>query len=276
MSNESGASNKSNDPFHQTIRVDVRDKGITWITIDNPPANAIGDALMDDLDRAASALAADKSVRVIVITSAHPKNFLAGADLKAMISNAGSYAGSNNGIAEASARMQSLFDKFAKLPKPVIAAINGHALGGGCELAMACDFRIMSAGRIGLTEVSLGLIPGAGGTQRMTRLLGRAKATELIFTAKQLTPDEALAIGLVNRVTAPDQLEAETTAFAEQLAEGAIHAMGLAKLAIDAAEGPIEHGLQVEAQAFARTFTTGEPGDGLMAFFQKRKPQFLR
>ncbi|MDQ0190248.1 enoyl-CoA hydratase/isomerase family protein [Alicyclobacillus cycloheptanicus] len=261
---------------YETLQVEVRDKGVTWVTMNNPPANAIGDRLMDDLDQAADVLAADPAVRVIVITSAHPKNFLAGADLKAMIANAGSYAGSNNGIAQASARMQSLFDKFAKLPKPVIAAINGHALGGGCELAMACDFRIMSAGRIGLTEVSLGLIPGAGGTQRMTRLLGRAQATELIFRAKQLTPEEALAVGLVNRVVAPDQLAAETTAFAEELAQGAIHAMGLAKVAIDAAEGPIETGLKVEAESFARTFTTGEPGEGLMAFFQKRKPQFLK
>lgn len=261
---------------YETLRIEIREKGVTFVTMDNPPANAIGDQLMTDLDLAADALAADKSVRVIVLTSAHPKNFLAGADIKAMMSNAGSYAGSGNGIAAASARMQSLFDKFAKLPKPVIAAINGHALGGGCELAMACDFRIMSAGRIGLTEVSLGLIPGAGGTQRMTRLLGRAKATELIFTAKQLTPDEALAIGLVTRVVEPDRLIEETTAFAEQLAEGAIHAMGLAKVSIDAAEGPIEDGLRVEAESFAGTFSTGEPGEGLMAFLQKRKPQFLK
>lgn len=260
---------------YETIQIDRRDKGVTWIIVDNPPANAIGDQLMEELETAADELGSDDSVRVVVITSAHHKTFLAGADLKGMIQNGSQYAGKEGGIAAQSARMQSCFDRFAKLPKPVIAAINGHALGGGCELAMACDFRIMSKGRIGLTEVSLGLIPGAGGTQRMTRLLGRAKATELIFTAKQLEPEEALQVGLVNRVVSPENLEEETTAFAEQLAEGAVKAMGLAKRAIDAAEGPIEDGLSIEAKSFEKTFQTGEPGVGLAAFFQKKKPQFI-
>ncbi|HET7580053.1 MAG TPA: enoyl-CoA hydratase/isomerase family protein [Bacillales bacterium] len=261
---------------YETIQMDRRYKGVAWITIDNPPANAISDQLMEELEAAADELGEDKSVRVVVITSAHHKTFVAGADLKGMIQNGSQYAGNEGGIAGQSARMQQCFDRFAKLPKPVVAAINGHALGGGCELAMACDFRIMSKGRIGLTEVSLGLIPGAGGTQRMTRLLGRAKATELIFTAKQLEPEEALQVGLVNRVAEPENLEEETTAFAEQLAEGAVQAMGLAKRSINAAEGPIEEGLELEAKSFAETFNTGEPGVGLAAFFQKKKPVFIR
>lgn len=261
---------------YQTLQIDRKDKGVAWVTVDNPPANAIGDDLMHDLETAAEELGGDDTVRVVVITSAHHKTFLAGADLKGMMQSGSKYAGQENGIAGQSAKMQACFGRFAKMPKPVIAAINGHALGGGCELALACDFRIMSKGRIGLTEVSLGLIPGAGGTQRMTRLLGRAKATELIFTAKQLEPEEALEIGLVNRVVSPENMEEETTAFAEQLAEGAVKAMGLAKRSIDAAEGSIEDGLRVEAQAFADTFRTGEPGVGLAAFFQKKKPQFIR
>jgi enoyl-CoA hydratase/carnithine racemase len=261
---------------YETIRIDRRDKGVTWITVDNPPANAICDQLMEELETAADELGKDEAVRVVVITSAHHKTFLAGADLKGMMQNGSKYAGKEGGIAAQSARMQACFDRFAKLPKPVIAAINGHALGGGCELALACDFRIMSKGRIGLTEVSLGLIPGAGGTQRMTRLLGRAKATELIFTAKQLEPEEALRVGLVHRVVPSENLEGETTAFAEQLAEGAVKAMGLAKQAIDAAEGSIEDGLSIEAKSFERTFSTGEPGVGLAAFFQKKKPQFIK
>ncbi|UOE75808.1 enoyl-CoA hydratase/isomerase family protein [Parageobacillus thermoglucosidasius] len=261
---------------YETIQIDRRDKGVAWIIIDNPPANAISEKLMTDLEQAADELGADPSVRVIVITSAHEKTFVAGADLKAMIQSGSQYAGNEAGIVQQSVRMQQCFNRFATLPKPVIAAINGHALGGGCELALACDFRIMSKGKIGLTEVSLGLIPGAGGTQRMTRLLGRAKATELIFTSKRLEPEEALQIGLVNKVTTPEKLVEETTAFAEQLAEGAVKAMGLAKRSIHAAEGPVEDGFIIEAHSFAQTFKTGEPAVGLAAFFQKKKPQFLR
>src|SRR5699024_6583026 len=127
----------------------------------------------------------------------------------------------------------------------------------------------------GLTEVSLGLIPGAGGTQRMTRLIGRAKAMDLIFTAKQLEAQEAETIGLIHQAVAEDELEQAVTSFSEQLAEGAVQAMGLAKRAINAAEQPIEQGLNVEAHAFSDTFQTEEPGVGLAAFFQKEKPQFI-
>lgn len=262
---------------YETIRVERKDKGIVWATIDNPPANALSDNLMNDLEKLADELESDKSARVLVLASANEKIFVAGADLKGMIAGGAKYAGNESGIAEQSGRMQKCFDRFATLPIPVIAAINGHALGGGCELALACDFRIMAQGngKIGLTEVSLGLIPGAGGTQRMTRILGRAKATELIFFAKRLDAQEAYEIGLVNKVTTPETLYEETLAFAEELAEGAVRAMGLAKEAINAAEGPIEEGLKVEADAFARTFKTGEPGIGLAAFFQRKKANFL-
>jgi len=261
---------------YQTLQIERREKGIAWVTIDNPPANAISETLMQDLESCAEELGSDDAVRVIVVTSAHPKTFLAGADLKGMIMNGAQYAGDENGIAKQSARMQACFDRFAKLPKPVIAAINGYALGGGCEFALACDFRLMGKGKIGLTEVSLGLIPGAGGTQRLTRLIGRAKATELIFLAKKLEAQEAQEIGLITKAVPPENLEQEAMAFAEQLAEGAVKAMGLAKRAIDRAEGPIEPGLEIEALAFQDTFKTGEPGEGLQAFFLKRKPQFLR
>jgi len=227
---------------------------------------------MQELEAAVDELEKNPSVRVIVVTSNHPKIFLAGADLKGMMAATGEMDGEDDPIAHKSARMQACFHKFSSLPKPVIAAINGHALGGGCELALACDFRIMSKGKIGLTELSLGIIPGAGGTQRMTHILGRARATELIFNAKKLTPEEAYQIGLITQVA--ENLEKETTVFAERLAEGAVHAMGLAKQAINAAEMPIEEGLKFEAKAFSDTFTTEEPGIGLMAFFQKEKAQF--
>lgn len=257
---------------YELIQIEHREKGVTWITIGNSPVNAVGEQLMQELEAAVDELESDPSVRVIVVTSNHPKIFLAGADLKGLMAATGEMDGEDDPIAKQSARMQACFHKFSTIPKPVIAAINGHALGGGCELALACDFRIMSSGKIGLTELSLGIIPGAGGSQRMTRLLGRAKATELIFTAKKLTPEEAYQIGLITQVA--KDLEKETTAFAEQLAEGAIHSMGLAKQTINAAEKPIEEGLKIEAKAFSKTFTTEEPGIGLTAFFQKEKPQF--
>ncbi|GAB3794125.1 enoyl-CoA hydratase/isomerase family protein [Virgibacillus kimchii] len=260
---------------YQTITIEKRNKGVAWITVDHPPANAIGEELMLELEAAVDELGKDDEVRVVVLTSSHPKIFLAGADLKGMIQNSGDYAEEENMIAKQSARMQACFNRFAELPKPVIAAINGHALGGGCELALACDFRIMGRGKIGLTELSLGLIPGAGGTQRMTRLLGRAKATELIFKAKKLEAKEAENAGLIHQAVEPENLEADTTAFAEELAEGAVHAMGLAKRAMNAAEGSLEEGLNVEAQAFSETFLTDEPSIGLAAFFQKEKAKFI-
>lgn len=258
---------------YELIHIERRDKGVAWVFVDNPPANAIGEQLMEEFELAVDELTEDESVRVVVISSRHEKIFLAGADLTGTMQDSSDSADEEDPIASQSAKMQACFQRFATMPKPVIAAINGHALGGGCELALACDFRIMSAGRIGLTEVSLGIIPGAGGTQRMTQIVGRAKAIELIFTAKQLGREEALEIGLVNQIT--DDLEADTTAFAEQLAEGAIHAMGLAKKAINAADKPIDEALEIEANAFSSTFLTDEPSIGLAAFFMKEKPKFL-
>ena len=260
---------------YQTIRIEKRQKGVAWLIVDHPPVNAIGEKLMKDLVAAADDLTQDDSVRVVVIASANPKIFLAGADLKGVIQESGEEPQEDNLIKRQSQKMQACFNRFAEMPKPVIAAINGHALGGGCELALACDFRFMGTGKIGLTELSLGLLPGAGGTQRLTRLLGRPKAIELIFTAKKLEAKEALELDLIHRAVDPLELEAEVTKFARQLAEGAIHSMGLAKRAINAAEGPIDEGFEVEAQAFADTFLTEEPGIGLAAFFMREKPRFL-
>lgn len=257
---------------YSCLSMETRAKGVAWITIDNPPVNAIGDELMTELHQVADDVMNDSNIRVVVLTSNHPKIFLAGADLKGMMGT-DSTEDEEDPIAEACATMQACFNRFSEMPKPVIAAINGHALGGGCELALACDFRFMSHGTIGLTELSLGIIPGAGGTQRMTHILGRAKAMENIFQAKKLTPAEAEAQGLITK--AVENLEEETTEFAEQLAEGAVFAMGQAKKAINAAEQPLEKGLAEEAKAFSRTFQSDEPSIGLAAFFQRETPQFL-
>lgn len=261
---------------YQALQIERRAKGIVLWTIDNPPANAIDDVLLQDLERAADEFAKDHTARVIVVTSAHPKTFMAGADLKMMIQRGAEFAGKSGAIAATSRRMQKVFDQIEQMPKPVIAAIGGHALGGGCEFAMACDFRFMSGGYIGLSEVSLGLIPGAGGTQRMTKLLGRAKAMELIYFARRLTSVEAEQIGLITRSVDADQLMEEVLAFAEQLSEGAVHAMGLAKKCILAEGTPDEQGFILESEAFEQTFATGEPMIGLAAFFQKQKPIFCK
>src|SRR5690625_3347528 len=154
-------------------------------------------------------------------------------------------------ISSAVMKMQDCFNQFYLMPKPVIAAINGHALGGGCELALACDFRIMSKGTIGLTETSLGIIPGAGGTQRLTHILGRARAMENIFLAKKLTPKEAETQGLITKDVR--ELEKETTDMEEMLAEGGVYAMSQAKQSINAAVLPLKQGLIEEPKNFSQT-----------------------
>jgi enoyl-CoA hydratase/3-hydroxyacyl-CoA dehydrogenase len=163
-----------------------------------------------------------------------------------------------------------------RLPQPVIAAINGYAYGGGCEIALACDFRLASKrAKIGLTEVSLGLLPAWGGTQRMPRLIGLAKAREAILFGKQFSAEEALEIGLVDRVYTDESFKKEVRAFAQTLAERAPVAMQLAKQCLNyGTQVPLEIGLAYEAQAFAKTFTTKDIFEGMTAFLQKRKPEF--
>lgn len=254
----------------RTLQVEERELGIVVVTISNPPVNAMGEALREDLHRFAEETRGNKGRRVVVFKSNHPKIFLAGADLEGM---SGSKPSSPK---EASQRLQRVLDEIEALPQPTIAALNGHALGGGCEFAMACDFRLMASGTIGLTEVSLGLIPGAGGTQRLTRLLGVGKATELILLAKRLTPNEALQIGLVHQVVEPEQLADEALSLANRLAQGATFAMGLAKTCIHAAWGSMEEGLEVESDAFAEALSSPEAKEGISAFFAKRKPAFAQ
>lgn len=255
----------------KAMKLERRENGICVLTIDNPPANTLSMNLQSDVYKIAEELGNDPKVRVIVFTSANPKIFIAGADLGAM---SGADSGEHD-MADGVRAMQEAFNQLEKIPKPTIAAINGHALGGGCEFALACDFRIMSGGTIGLTEISLGLLPAAGGTQRMTRLLGQAKATELMFLSKRLNPEEAEKIGLITRAVAPEDLMTEALALADQLANSAVKAMGLAKQCILAAGSPIEDGLKVECASMVQTFTTGEPDEGMKAFFEKRKPDYI-
>ena len=165
---------------------------------------------------------------------------------------------------------RAAFDGLAAIPRPVIAAINGFALGGGLELALSCDLRIASdRARVGQPEILLGIIPGAGGTQRLTRLVGPAKAKELVWSGRQVRADEALTMGIVDRVVPADELEAEALAWAGELASGAVVAMGLAKQAIDdGLDGSLAAGLDVEAAAFVEVFGTEDARAGVASFLE--------
>lgn len=172
--------------------------------------------------------------------------------------------------------IRDTFSELEKLPKPIIAVINGLALGGGTELALACDIRVMSeTAQMGLTETALGIIPGAGGTQRLPRLVGKGIAKELIFTARRVKPDEALAIGLVNRVVSPDVLMETALQMAHDISANAPLALAQAKFAIDCGmEVDLASGLQVESNAYQLLVPTKDRLEGLQAFQEKRKPVY--
>jgi enoyl-CoA hydratase/carnithine racemase len=208
----------------------------------------------------------DKSIRVIVLTGAGEKCFSAGMDVKDPPRS------ENRSIG------QDLWRRVERFPKPIIAAINGHALGGGLELAMACHFRIMADSpniQIGLTELNLGLIPGWGGTQRMVRLLGKAKALELILLSKRLSAQEALSLGLVNRITPPEKLMADTLDFAGWLAERPPLAVSSVLKSISAGiyEG-MDAGLAMEVECSKMLAKSKDVIEGFTAFMEKRKPVF--
>ena len=253
----------------KVMEIERLDNGVVTIGINSPPANTLSAAVQSDIQQVLQQFGEDSNTRVLVFHSANPKIFMAGADL-------GSMGSSEGGMGEGVKFVQDLFNQLESLNKPTIAAIDGHALGGGCEFALACDFRVMGGGTIGLTEVTLGLIPGAGGTQRLTKLIGAAKAKELILLGTRLSAQEAQAVGLVHRAVEPGNALQESLELAQQLAAGAIETMGLAKQAIAAAELPLEEGLAVERQAFVKAVSSPEAREGVGAFMQKRKPNFLQ
>ena len=255
----------------KVMEIERLDNGVVTIGINSPPANTLSAAVQSDLQQVLEQYGEDVNTRVLVFHSANPKIFMAGADLGSMSSSA-----SEGGMGEGVKFVQDLFNQLESLNKPTIAAIDGHALGGGCEFTLACDFRVMGGGTIGLTEVTLGLIPGAGGTQRLTKLIGAAKAKELILLGTRLSAQQAQAVGLVHRAVEPSSALEEALKLAQQLAAGAVETMGLAKQAIAAAELPLEEGLAVERQAFVKAVSSPEAKEGVGAFMQKRKPNFLQ
>jgi enoyl-CoA hydratase len=245
--------------------------GLRTITINRPDQlNALNRATIDELDRALNEAEADKSVRVLIITGSGPKAFVAGADIKefAHFSVADGQALSADGHTK-------LFDHVERLNKPVIAAVNGFALGGGLELAMSCHFRVASDNaKLGLPEVGLGVIPGYGGTQRLARLVGKGKAMEMIFTAGMIKADEALQWGLVNHVVPQDQLLAKCTELATAIMKNSPTALGAAIRAVNAGYEPGVNGLQREIEEFGKCFGTADFKEGTSAFMEKRKANF--
>jgi enoyl-CoA hydratase len=245
--------------------------GIAFITINRPDKlNALNDAVIHELDQAIVALEADETVHGVILTGAGPKAFVAGADI-AELARQGPFDGKARAMAG-----QAVFRRLERLGKPVIAAVNGFALGGGCELAMACHLRIASdQARFGQPEVRLGIGPGYGGTVRLPRLVGRGRALELLLTGEMIDAAEAHRIGLVNRVVPADRLLAEAEALLRTILQNGRLAVRLCLEAVDAGlEMPIEEALRLEANHFGLLAATADMREGMAAFLEKRKPEF--
>jgi enoyl-CoA hydratase/carnithine racemase len=249
-----------------------RNEGISIITLNRPQVyNALNLPALEELGRIVRELIHSKATRVVVITGAGEKAFCSGADLK-----------ERRGMNEDQVRryihtIRETFQAVARLPKPVIAAVNGVALGGGMELALACDLRLADEHAVfGLTETSLGIIPGAGGTQRLARLVGPSKAKELIFTAQRITAQEAMEMGMLNRVVEGEKVMQTALEWAERINQNAPLALAQAKFAIDRGlEADLDTGLALETKAYEVLIPTKDRQEGLLAFKEKRKPIYL-
>jgi len=250
------------------VRVDVKN-GVALLTVDRPPANALDLQVVQEISAAASEAASQTEVGAIVVTG-HGKQFVAGADIKVMrdIDLAG-FAYFVNAI-------QRALNDLEALPLPVIAAVNGNAMGGGLELALACDLRFAGEHvRLGVPEVRLGLLPGAGGTQRLCETIGKGRALELLYTGRQLSAAEAHTIGLVNRIVEGDRVVAEAVEFAQQLASGARQAMRQIKSCVLARlDGGRSAGFRAESAGVVELFAGEEVKAGFDAFINKRTPDF--
>jgi len=246
---------------------------IRVITINRPDQlNALNRVTIDDLDQALTEAEADKNVRVLIITGSGAKAFVAGADIKEF-----AHFSVEEGKALSADGHTKLFSHVERLNKPVIAAVNGFALGGGLELAMSCHFRVASeTAKLGLPEVGLGVIPGYGGTQRLAQLVGKGKAMEMILlgSSGMIPAAEALQWGLVNHVVPADQLLSTTMELASKIARNSPTALGAAIRAVNAGYEPGANGLQREIEEFGKCFGTADFKEGTGAFIEKRKAVF--
>ena len=242
------------------VSIERLDDGVAVLTLQNPKVNAISSELLRQLRGAVDALLADLPGAVVV--TGGERIFAAGADIT-------EFAGPDE-ARSIGGLFLAAFNGLAALPRPTIASISGFALGGGCELALACDFRVASTrAKLGQPEILLGIIPGGGGTQRLARLVGSARAKDLIFTGRQVTAAEALAIGLVDKVVEPDELARASLAWARELAAGPSAAIALAKAAIDQGlDGSLAAGLDGEQDLFVEVFRTADARIGIDSFLE--------
>lgn len=248
-----------------------KENGIAYVTINSPKAlNALNSATLNELDSVFSELSGDNDIKAVILTGAGEKSFVAGADIAEM--------STMNSIEAVtfSRKAQQVFSKIEELPKLVIAAVNGFALGGGCEIAMSCDVRFASKkAKFGQPEVNLGILPSFGGTQRLPRLVGKGIAKELIFSTDMINAEEAHRIGLVNKVYEPDELIQKSEEFAKKVMSKSPWGVKLAKASINnGLDVDLEAGLKYEANSFGLCFSTEDQKEGMKAFLEKRKANF--
>ena len=254
----------------QLLLTENRD-GVLIVTLNRPESmNSLSRELLADLNKLVNEISVDKTVRVVVITGAGEKSFCSGADLRERATM------SPIEVKQYIQMIRNTFTMVENLPQPVIAAVNGYAFGGGTELALASDIRIAAPNAVmGLTETSLGIIPGAGGTQRLARLLGKGKAKEMVFTAHRAKADEALAIGMVNQVAPEGGLIDAALEMAARIKKNAPIALEMAKYAINyGSEVDLGSGLAIESNCYAVTIPTKDRIEGLTAFREKRAPVY--
>ncbi|HEX3508342.1 MAG TPA: enoyl-CoA hydratase/isomerase family protein [Candidatus Dormibacteraeota bacterium] len=255
-----------------------RDGPVARVVMHRKGNNGIAEDLMSELSAAFTELGDDPAVRVIVLASEYEKYFSVGADLTMLAGIDRDAADATDQIAAFMKRMNAHFSAIERCPKPVIAAINGHALGGGSELTLCCDFRIMvedGRARIGQTESSLGIIPGAGGTQRLPRLIGRARATRYLIESTRLSAREAEAVGWVDKAVSPEEFQSTVDGLAGKLAKAATFAIAMIKDAVHRGyDLPLDQGLEIEAKNFARAALSTDAAIGIMSFLGKQEPEF--
>jgi enoyl-CoA hydratase len=259
--------------------VDIkRDGPIARVVMHRKGNNGIAEDLMSELSSAFGELGEDPGVRVIVLASDYEKYFSVGADLTMLAGIDREAEDAPEQVAGFMRRMNAHFLAIESCPKPVIAAINGHALGGGSELTLCCDFRIMvedGRSRIGQTESSLGIIPGAGGTQRLPRLIGKARAMRYLIESTRLSAKEAEAVGWVDKAVAPDELQGAVDELAGRLSKAATFAIAMIKDAVRRGfDLPLEEALEIEAHNFARAALSTDAAIGIMSFLSKQEPEF--